>query len=206
MPQERAALDAILSNWHQAGYGTLELTDLRGTGRWLANIGPVAGVADHTAAEWGLWVGRPLLGQWVWDIIRWIDLLDELRQNPIKAAKGLATPQRPFVLIGLGAMSLPAILAAALDPRVAGVACSDCLVSFVARGVKPWSGVPMGLIAPNILDVGDVGHLAALVAPRPLVISSGVEPEGGTAGPDRLLRRIRLHSRGLQPPAGFREV
>ncbi len=148
--------------------------------------GPVAGVADHTAAEWGLWVGRPLLGQWVWDIIRWIDLLDGLRQNQIKSPKELAMPNRPFILIGLGAMSLPAILAAALDSRVAGVACSDCLVSFVSRGVKPWSGVPMGLIAPNILDVGDVGHLAALVAPRPLVVSSGLEPEGGRAGQDRL--------------------
>jgi dienelactone hydrolase len=184
--QERAGLDAIRSNWHRAGYGTLELTDFRGTGRWLANIGPVAGVADHTAAEWGLWVGRPLLGQWVWDIIRWIDLLDELRQDQIKAPKGFASPHRPYVLIGLGAMSLPAILAAALEPRVAGVACSDCLVSFVSPGVKPWSGVPMGLLAPNILDVGDIGHLAALVAPRPLVIASGVDPEGGRVGQDRL--------------------
>ena len=45
----------------------------------------------------------------------------------------------------------------------------------------------MGLIAPGILDVGDVGHLAALVAPRPLVISSGVEPEGGKVRGERLL-------------------
>jgi dienelactone hydrolase len=186
-PPERAALDAIRQNWRQAGYGTLELSDFRGTGRWLGDTGPVTGVADHTVAEWGLWVGRPLLGQWVWDIIRWIDLLDELRLDQIKAPKEVATPSRPFVLVGIGAMSLPAILAAALDQRVSAVACSDCLVSFASRGAKPWSGVPMGLIAPDILDVGDIGHLAALVAPRPLVIASGVEPEGDPAGQDRLL-------------------
>ncbi len=144
-----------------AGHCVLELSGFRGTDRWLANIGPVAGVPDHTPAEWGLWIGRPLLGQWVWDILRWLDLLDEIRMKQVKTLSGLAPPDRPIVLVGLGAMSLPAIVAAALDPRVAGVVCSDCLASFVGRGSKPWSGVSMGLIAPNILDVGDVGHLAA---------------------------------------------
>ena len=43
----------------------------------------------------------------------------------------------------------------------------------------------MGLLAPNILDVGDVGHLAALIAPRPLIFAGAVEPEGGTATADR---------------------
>ena len=69
---------------------------------------------------------------------------------------------------------------------MAGVVCSDCLVSFVGQKAKPWKGVPMGLVAPDILDVGDVGHLAALVAPRPLVVSGGVEPEGETASSQRL--------------------
>ena len=168
------------------GYGRLELSDFRGTGRWLSNTGPVAGVPDHTVAEWGLWVGRPLLGQWVWDVIRWLDLLDELRMKPVKALSQQTPLDRPYIVVGLGAMSLPAILAAALDARVAGVACSDCLVSFVGRGPKPWSGVPMGAIVPNILDVGDIGHLAALIAPRPLAIASGLEPEGLTAPRDRL--------------------
>ncbi len=166
----------------------------------------MAGVADHTAAEWGLWVGRPLLGQWVWDIIRWIDLLDELQQNPIKAPNQFGVPRRPYVLNAIGATSVPSILAAALDTRIAGVVCSDCLVSYVSRGVEPWSGIPMGLLAPNILEVGDVGHLAALVAPRPLVIRSGVEPEGGQAAPDRLSEAFdftRTIYRLLQAPANL---
>jgi hypothetical protein len=146
----------------------------------------VAGVADHDVAEWGLWVDRPLLGQWVWDITRWLDFLDETRLNQLQARSRPAPPNRPFVLIGLGAMSVPALLTAALDPRVAAVACSDCLVSLVGRQGKPWSGVPMGLIVPNILEVGDIGHLAALIAPRRLVITSGIEPEGHAATADRL--------------------
>jgi hypothetical protein len=36
----------------------------------------------------------------------------------------------------------------------------------------------MGLLAPGILRVGDVPHLAALTAPRHLVVSGGVTPQG----------------------------
>ena len=179
-------LDKVCSKWRDAGLSTLALTRPRGTGAWLAGVAPVAGVADHDVAEWGLWVDRPLLGQWVWDIVRWLDFLDETRGNPREGRSQPAPPNRPFVLIGLGAMSAPALLTAALDPRVAAVACSDGLVSFVGRKGKPWSRLPMGLIVPNILDVGDLGHLAALVAPRRLVITSGVEPEGHAATADRL--------------------
>ena len=44
----------------------------------------------------------------------------------------------------------------------------------------------MSVIAPNILDVGDVSHIAALVAPRPLLIESAIEPEGDVATPERV--------------------
>ncbi len=44
----------------------------------------------------------------------------------------------------------------------------------------------MGLIAPNMLDVGDVAQLAGLVAPRPLLIAQGIEPEGEIASKVRL--------------------
>ena len=45
----------------------------------------------------------------------------------------------------------------------------------------------MGLLAPNILDVGDVGHLAALVAPRPLVYTNAIDTDGMPASLDRTL-------------------
>jgi hypothetical protein len=178
--EERAGLDEVKQSWHEAGFATLELS-----GRDLPRLPAVVGVADHTVAEWGVWVGRPLVGQWVWDVIRWLDVLDELGRSQTSAGRFAVKPARPFVLVGLGAMSLPALLAAGLDTRAAAVSCTGGLVSFVARTTRPWSGVPMGLLAPGILDVGDVGHLAALVAPRPLIYAGAVEPEGEPATPER---------------------
>jgi dienelactone hydrolase len=178
---ERGANDEVLT-WSNAGFSTLQSTC-----RDLPKLAPISGVLDHTVAGWGLWTGRPLLGQWVWDIIRWLDFLDESRSDRRRPGFDETAPARPFVLIGLGTMSLPALLAAALDPRVSGVACAGGLVSFVGATTRPWSGVAMGLIAPNILNVGDIGHLAALIAPRPLVYTGALEPEGRVATPDRTL-------------------
>jgi hypothetical protein len=36
----------------------------------------------------------------------------------------------------------------------------------------------MGLLAPGLLRAGDVAHLAALVAPRRLIVAGGVSPQG----------------------------
>jgi hypothetical protein len=53
----------------------------------------------------------------------------------------------------------------------------DPMVSFVTDGPYA-SGTPMGVLAPGILNVGDIPHLAGLIAPRRLVIAGGVSPQG----------------------------
>ena len=164
----------------------MTLTDSRFTAREVTNVGPVAGVADHNVAEWGLWINRPLLSQWAWDLIRWLDFLDEQSRNREDRAARTWMPSRPYVLVALEEMCLPAILAGGLDPRVAGVSCDRCLVSYVGREARPWSGIPMGLLAPNILDLVDVSQLAALLAPRPFVLASALEPDGEPAAAGRM--------------------
>ncbi len=44
----------------------------------------------------------------------------------------------------------------------------------------------MGLLAPNILELGDISHFAALLAPRPFVLTSAVEPDGQPSTPERI--------------------
>ncbi len=179
---ERTQADRIKLAWHSAGFGTVELSC-----RDLPKLAPIGGAPDHNVAEWGLWVGRPIVGQWVWDIIRWLDFLDQNRTDRAKMRLDSITTARPFVLVGRGTMSLPALLAAGLDDRVSGVSCDGGLISFVGATATSWAGVPMSLAVPNILDVGDVGHLGALVAPRPLVYSRPIDTDGRPAARERTL-------------------
>ena len=84
-PGDRIAKD-LNRHWLASGFAILNVTDSRLTPGDMAHIAPVAGVADHNPAEWGLWVNRPLLGQWTWDLIRWLDFLDE--RSALRADQG----------------------------------------------------------------------------------------------------------------------
>jgi dienelactone hydrolase len=165
-PAVRALLDA--------GQDVLTV-DLRATGLGKPPTAAVRDVADHNEAEWAIWVGRPLLGLWVRDATSWLDALDRIDDV-----------RRPFTLAAVGGAGLVALATAALDDRPASVRLDGVLASFVADGPDEWSGVAMGLLVPNILDVADVGRIAALVAPRPLRIAGAVEPTGQPASADRL--------------------
>jgi len=83
-----------------------------------------------------------------------------------------------FVAVGIGPAGLIAVGVGALFPdKVAGVITVDSQASLVTD--TPYaSGTPMGLLAPGMLKVGDIPHLAALAAPRRLVIGGGVSPQG----------------------------
>jgi dienelactone hydrolase len=121
---------------------------------------------DHNSAEWGLWVGRPLLGQWAADVTRLLDLFEKEKNLPPEVA-----------VVGEGPAGLVALAAAAADPRVTKVAAVGTLASFVTD--VPYANQRLGTFAPGILrDVGDIPHLAALAAPRRVVIAGGVGPTG----------------------------
>jgi dienelactone hydrolase len=142
--------------------------DLRATGATKPARGAVAGAPDHTSAEHGLWVGRPLLGQWVADVRGVLDFQIEQRGlNP-----------RRLAVVGLGQAGLVALCAAALlGDRVASAASVDGLSTLVTSTAYP-EGTRMGLLAPGLFRAGDVPHLAALSAPRKLVIAGAFAPDG----------------------------
>jgi len=165
----KAATSALATELRKAGrqFSTLEL---RATGKY-AMTERVGRSPDHNSAEWGLWIGRPLLGQWVEDLRRRLDSYGEGREG--------------VVVIGEGPAGLVALCAAATDKRITKAAAVGTLASFISD--VPYEGQRLGILAPGILrDVGDVAHIAALAAPKRIVIAGGVLGNGKALGAEQL--------------------
>jgi pimeloyl-ACP methyl ester carboxylesterase len=142
--------------------------DLRGTGAAKLPGDAIGGAPDHNSAEHAVWIGRPLLGQWVVDVRTVLDF--------IAAQPGL-NPRR-VVLVGLDQAGVVAVTTAGLLPdRLAGVAAVGSLASYVTTEAYA-KDTRMGLLAPGILSAGDVAHLAALAAPRKFVVAGGISSGG----------------------------
>jgi pimeloyl-ACP methyl ester carboxylesterase len=167
---EQASRSEVAAALRGAGW-TLVTLDLRATGALAVAQSRVGRAPDHHPAEWALWIGRPLLGQWVADVQRTLDALG--KEN------GTLPPE--VAVIGLGPAGLVAIAAGALEPRISRVAAIGSLASYVTD--VPYEKQWLGLMAPKILqEVGDVAHVAALVAPRPLIVAAPVTGGGETLG------------------------
>lgn len=157
--------DALLSRgWAVAA------ADLRATGetRSASDGQGIAGAPDHNSAEHALWVGRPLLGQWVFDartVLEWL-------------ASQKSLDRRRLTLIGIGQAGIIASCAAAVDESIAAAVLIEAPMTYVTEAPYP-PGTRMGLLAPGIVRVvGDLPQLAALCAPRRLVVAGGLGPDG----------------------------
>lgn len=153
----------------------LVTVDLRGTGRTASPIDALGDCPDHNSARWSIWLGRPLLAQWVWDILRTVDFAMHAAHND---------STRPVSLLGFREAGLAAILAAAFDSRITRVAAVQTLASYVTD--RPFAGHRMAALVPNILSVGDVPHLAALVAPRHLAIAAPLDAQASPLPQNRI--------------------
>ncbi len=166
--KEDALKHPVVKSLAEKGW-TVVAPEPRGTGASRPANDKVRDAIDHNSAEHALWVGRPLLGQWVFDVqvvLDWFGLQPDL-------------DRRRIAVVGIGPAGLVALAAAAvLDDRVTAAAVLESPVSLITEEAY---GPPMrmGLLAPGLLRVGDVPHLAALVAPRRLVVVGGVSPSGG---------------------------
>lgn len=141
--------------------------DLRATGE-TSTKGAVRGAPDHNAAEHGLWLGRPLLGQWVIDVNGVLDwLMNQPTINP-----------RRIAVVGIGPAGIVSLCAAGLaEGRVSSVAALGSMSTYVTS--EPYAdGTYMGLLAPGILRWADVPQLAAMNAPHRLIVAGCVSPTG----------------------------
>ncbi len=148
--------------------------DLRGTGLSANPADALGDIPDHTLCEAALWVGRPLMGQWLVDV-----------RAATHALAGRAAANRGEVfLVGYREAGLLALLAAGLDSRIAGVASVESLASFVTS--RRFHEQRMVMFVPDLLRHGDVPHLAALCAPRPTAVLNCVAADGAPADQETL--------------------
>jgi dienelactone hydrolase len=140
--------------------------DLRATGETRPANDTVRAI-DHNSTEHALWIGRPLLGQWLVDVRH---LLDWLAIQP-------GVDHRQVIVAGLGQAGVVALCAAGvLEERLSAAVILGAPVTYItdaAYGPK----TRMALLAPGILRAGDIPHLAALTAPRRLYIGDGFSPQ-----------------------------
>jgi sugar lactone lactonase YvrE/cephalosporin-C deacetylase-like acetyl esterase len=169
------AIDSGLSQRFLNSYCDLVAVNLRTTGSQAPTTDRVGRAPDHNTAEWALWLGRPLLGQWVFDVRQAMDSLERVRH-------GLPSE---VIVVGDGPAGLVALCVGARDKRVTKVLALNTLASFVTD--EPFTSQRLGTLAPGILrDVGDVAHIAALCAPKRVVIAGGVSGNGKELKPDEL--------------------
>jgi hypothetical protein len=142
--------------------------NLRATGDLKPPGDTVHEAVDHNSAEHALWIGRPLLGQWVFEVSC---LLDWIAIQP-------GFDQRRIAVAGLGPAGIVALcLAGLLDSRISAAAAIGMPITYITEEAYGPS-MRMGLLAPGILRLGDIPQLAALTAPRRLAITEGRTPQG----------------------------
>jgi hypothetical protein len=176
---EHARAQPLVRELEQGG-ATVWCADLRASGSHSLAGDTIGKAPDHNSAGWSIWTGRPLLGQWIADAAVAVEAIHRHRaKEPQGAEAGSIT------VLGLGPAGMIALGVGIYDPRVQRVVTVQGLVSF--RTETPYTGQWMGLFAPGILrDAGDIPQLAALFAPRKLVIAGGVQGDGTALAPEAL--------------------
>lgn len=183
-------LDSPLARRFAAAGWHLYAPEVRGVGRMAVRNDLIGRAPDHNSAEWSLWIGRPLIGQWTIDVAA-----------ATRALRQAAPPSAgPLALVGVEQMGPVALASGALvdADTFAQVASVDGLLSYVSAA--PYEGQRLGIVAPGILrHVGDISHLAALVSAPKVVFAGGRLPAGGAASQDDIAAAFRGIPGGLRP-------
>jgi dienelactone hydrolase len=136
----------------------------------------------HQLAHMALPLGLTVAGMWTWDLMR---LLDYIATRP-------ECTGQPVACIGLSGGGLQTLWLAALDERVA---CA--IVSGYFYGVKDslltLSNNCDCNYVPHLWETADMGDLGALIAPRPLLVESGLrDPLNGARGIENVLQQYAI--------------
>lgn len=140
--------------------------ELRGFGRRREAKDRAAGPGRnscHEAAWWGIMLGQPLLGSRVWDVLRALDLLESLPE---------VDGQRIGIMGGSGGGAVT-LFAAALEPRLQAAVICNYFCTF-KDSILTMRHCHCNYV-PGLLQDAEMYDIAALIAPRPLLVVAGTE-------------------------------
>ncbi|WP_020532725.1 sialate O-acetylesterase [Flexithrix dorotheae] len=116
----------------------------------------------------GLFLGKPLFGQKVFDIIRSLDYLTTRRE--------ICDSTRIFLVDTdtSSSLALQALVASAIDDRIKKIMVNRPLATFKGTSTQynNWENWNLDIYLPEILEYGDVQDIASIVAPRSLFLSN----------------------------------
>lgn len=128
---------------------------------------PDAQSTCHHVAMTAQLLGRTLIGERCWDISRAVDLIETMPE---------VLDAKKIVLTGNSGGGTATYYAACVEPRIAMAVPSCSICSFKHSIV--WKRHCVCNYVPRIAKYVDMGELACLIAPRPLVILAGVKDHG----------------------------
>ncbi len=191
---EPGSMDHLLA----AGYAVCAI-DLRGLGLTVPRFpsgGPnyYSGLPLQERFAWTcLVMGRPIIGQRVWDALRAIDYLTSRSDVDASAIR----------VLGVRDSGLAAMMAALLDQRIRSVLVDRTLVSYASILQSESYSVDLAWFVPGILRKFDLPQIAAAISPRPCWILNGVDANGEIL-PETSLRQ--QYSRERKDEAGSSET
>ena len=136
-------------------------------------------------AHMGLPLGLTVAGMWTWDLSR---LIDYVFTRPEVDAPRVGC-------IGLSGGGLQTLYLAALDERVRCAVISGYFYG-VRESLLEMPGNCDCNYVPQLWESADMGDLAALIAPRPLVIETGTQdPLNGASGVANVISQFEIAKR-----------
>ncbi|MBX2841891.1 MAG: acetylxylan esterase [Flammeovirgaceae bacterium] len=157
----KSEIDRLISN----GYNVISVKLRKGSNahnKTRKGRGP-----EYLSFTNGLFLGKPLFGQKVFDIIRSIDYLTTRIE--------ICDSTQIFLVDSdtSSSLALQALVASAVDDRIKKIMVNRPLATFKGTSAQynNWENWNIEIYLPEILEFGDVQDIASLIAPRPLIIS-----------------------------------
>jgi dienelactone hydrolase len=171
-PRGRSARWAEGGLYHQlAETGVLVCAvDLRGIGDMMPEVGrgnqnyTIPHATDEAYGWASLILGKPMVGQRVTDILA--------------SVRAMAGKKRRIVLAASGHLTVPALFAAALEPKIDTTYLASPLLSY--RSVLDFDDykLPVSNWIPSIIGSTDLPQVAAQIAPRRVILAGTVDGAG----------------------------